>query len=88
VDDVVQMGDSGYCVSQGVGGPAVVTEDLPALHSGRRVPDPGADLAVGGVQVFLPVRQIAAVTRLAERHDHIRVPCILRSWNTAQMRSP
>jgi len=43
----------------------VIAQDLPVLHPGQGVFDAGADLAVGDVEVFLPVGQHGAVTRFA-----------------------
>src|SRR3954468_15442408 len=53
-EDVVQVRDSGHRVGKRAGGAAVVAEDLEVLHPGQDVFDAGPDLAVGGVEVFLP----------------------------------
>lgn len=53
--EVVESGDAGGGVVQGVGGAAVVAQDLPALQGGEGVLDTGPDVAVGGVAALLPV---------------------------------
>lgn len=72
----VEAGDAGGGVVEGVGGAAVVAQDLPALEAGEGVFDPGSDPAVGGVAVFLPGGWRCPVVASPVGHDHLRVAVV------------
>ena len=68
----MEVGGSGNGVDHGVGGAAVVAEDLPALHAGESVFDAGSD----GVEFLLPGGEFAAVCGFAVGPDHLRVTAV------------
>lgn len=55
--EVVHPGDAEHGVVDAFALEAAVAEDLPGLHAGEDVLDPGPDLLVGLVVFLLPVRQ-------------------------------
>nr|CEL19706.1 hypothetical protein [Kibdelosporangium sp. MJ126-NF4] len=59
-------------VGQGAGRASVVPQDFPALHLRQHVFDAGADLAVDGVEIVLPVGQ-CPVGGFTVGHDHVGV---------------
>lgn len=48
---------------------AAVAQDLPVLHPGKDVLDPGADLAVGGVVLLFPARELRLARSAAVRDE-------------------
>lgn len=55
--EVVHPGDAEYGVVDAVAFEAAAAEDLPGLHPGENMLDPGADLLVGLVVLLLPGRE-------------------------------
>src|SRR5579884_3086883 len=73
-NEVVQAGDAEHGVVHAVAFEAAVAEDLPALHAGEDVLDAGTDLAVGGVVLLFPGRQLHPSALAAVRDDQAGAP--------------
>lgn len=73
-DEVVQAGDAEHGVVNAVALQPAVAEDLPAFHPGEGVLHAGADFAVGGVVLLLPVRELALAYLAAVRDDQAGTP--------------
>lgn len=60
--EVVHAGDAEHGMAHAVALEAAVAEDLPGLRTGEGVLYAGADLAMGGVVLFLPGREFGLTT--------------------------
>lgn len=69
VGEVVQSGNAAYRVVDAIALETAIAQDLPGLHPSEGMLDPSADLAVGGVVFFFPVRQFALPRVAAVRDD-------------------
>lgn len=68
--EVVEVGGAERGVVDAVAFEAAVARDLPGLHAGEGVFDAGSHALVGGVVVFLPVRQAGVGCLAAMRDEH------------------
>lgn len=67
--EVVHPGDAEHGVVDAVSLEAAVAEDLPGLHAGKGLLDPGPDLLVGLVVLLFPVRKFGLAALAAVRDD-------------------
>lgn len=65
--EVVHPGDAEHGLVDTVTLEAAVAEDLPGLHAGEDVLDPGPNLLVGSVVLFFPDRQFGLAGLSNER---------------------
>src|SRR5690349_22177496 len=76
--EVVHPGDAEHGVVDAVVFEAAVAEDLPGLHAGEDVLDPGPDLLVGLVVNFFPGREfgLAALATVRDDESGARVAAV------------
>ena len=60
-DEIVHVSDAARGPEDAVALKPAVPQDLPILHPGENMLDPGSDPPVGGIMLLLPVRQTVLV---------------------------